>query len=32
MSHLLDARSVSPGDLDRVRELITRAEAALEKP
>ncbi len=32
MSHLLDARAVSPGDLDRVRELITRAEAALEKP
>ena len=32
MSHLLDARAVSPGDLDRVRELISRAEAALEKP
>ena len=31
MSHLLDARSVRPGDLTRVRELISRAEAALEK-
>ena len=31
MSHLLDARSVGPGDLDRVRTLIARAEAALEK-
>jgi BlaI family transcriptional regulator, penicillinase repressor len=32
MSHLLDARAVSPGDLERVRELIARAEASLEKP
>jgi BlaI family penicillinase repressor len=32
MSHLLDAGAVSPGDLDRVRELIARAEASLEKP
>jgi BlaI family transcriptional regulator, penicillinase repressor len=32
MSHLLDARAVSPGDLDRVRDLIARAEASLEKP
>ncbi len=31
MSHLLDAGSVSPGDLDRVRTLIARAETALEK-
>jgi BlaI family transcriptional regulator, penicillinase repressor len=31
MSHLLDARAVSPGDLDRVRDLIARAEASLEK-
>ena len=31
MSHLLDARSVSPGDLNRVRDLIDGAEAALEK-
>jgi BlaI family transcriptional regulator, penicillinase repressor len=32
MSHLLDARAVSPGDLERVRDLIARAEASLEKP
>ena len=31
MSHLLDARAMSPGDLTRVRELIARAEAAVEK-
>jgi len=31
MTHLLDAGSVRPGDLDRVRTLISRAEAALEK-
>ena len=30
MTHLLDARAVSPGDLDRVRTLIAKAEAALE--
>jgi BlaI family transcriptional regulator, penicillinase repressor len=29
MSHLLDASSMQPGDLERVRELISRAE--LEK-
>jgi BlaI family penicillinase repressor len=30
MSHLLDARSIRPGDLDKVRTLIARAEAGPE--
>jgi predicted transcriptional regulator len=31
MSHLLDARAIRPGDLDKVRDLIARAEAGPEK-
>jgi BlaI family transcriptional regulator, penicillinase repressor len=30
MSHLLDARAIRPGDLDKVRDLIARAEAGPE--
>jgi BlaI family transcriptional regulator, penicillinase repressor len=30
MSHLLDARAIRPGDLDKVRTLIARAEAGQE--
>jgi BlaI family penicillinase repressor len=30
MSHLLDARAIRPGDLDKVRDLIARAEAGQE--
>jgi BlaI family transcriptional regulator, penicillinase repressor len=30
MSHLLDPRAIRPGDLEKVRDLISRAEAGLE--
>ena len=30
MSHLLDPKAIRPGDLDRVRDLIARAEAGPE--